>query len=462
MKNARIAITAGLLLGLTTTFALEMAAQEAPPTPPARPAVAPAPVPKTARPARPARAPRAQGDWDFELAPTPMIAPLPPLDDLEFQLKDAEMTLRDMKFDMEYASGLLDKLPRGVLAGVPGGVLGGIPGGIRGGIPGGVGLAPMALPPLPPMDVVLPAIAYAPGQGIGVGKGWGEGFSYSEKQKSDLSLTPEEEMKAMALNGLRNADPSQAVPVLDKFLKDNNTAKLKDRALSILAGFGTADARAIVSRIAHNDADPDMQLKALRYLGRFEGADTKKELVTIYTSTKSTDVKKTIIRILAGQEDVPGVMSLLRAEADTDMRMFSVRALGSMHARDELRELYNKEVGEQLRVEILRAMQAANDYPKIAEVAKMDADSPVEHTRQRRNRKTSGGFVCRRKRQDVEEGNSSRYGSGGLHPGTDRCGTYRIGFRTKALCGGSLVALEIQGSIGFPGGASEQVKPACM
>ena len=74
-------------------------------------------------------------------------------------------------------------------------------------------------------------------------------------------------MKLLALNSLANSDPERTVPMLEKLLKSGNSARLKERALFVLAQSRSQKARDLMAQIARGNYNPDLQLKAVEYLG---------------------------------------------------------------------------------------------------------------------------------------------------------------------------------------------------
>src|ERR1019366_4894373 len=73
------------------------------------------------------------------------------------------------------------------------------------------------------------------------------------------SGTSDDDLKMMALEGLRGADSSVAVPQLEKVLAGNGSDNLKKRALSILAHEDTPAAREAVARFARTQTNPTLQ-----------------------------------------------------------------------------------------------------------------------------------------------------------------------------------------------------------
>ena len=100
------------------------------------------------------------------------------------------------------------------------------------------------------------------------------------RQSAGQQAAPEritdEELKLIALNGLMQSDPERAIPILDKLLQSNNSSKLKDKALFILAQSQSTQSSEILTRVARNGGDPDLQRRAVRYLG-INGGDRNRD-----------------------------------------------------------------------------------------------------------------------------------------------------------------------------------------
>src|SRR5262249_31082905 len=90
------------------------------------------------------------------------------------------------------------------------------------------------------------------------------------RQSAGQQIPPENvtdvELKLIALNGLMNSDPERAVPILDNILRTSKEPKLKDRALFVLSQSNSQQAFDVLSRVAKNGADVDLQRRAVRYL----------------------------------------------------------------------------------------------------------------------------------------------------------------------------------------------------
>src|SRR5262249_20287686 len=106
----------------------------------------------------------------------------------------------------------------------------------------------------------------------------------------------DEELKLMALRGMMNNDPEQALPVIEKMLTAANSPKVKHRALSVLSQSHSAKGREIVAGVAKGGGNPDLQLKAIRYIGMMGGADNRQILADVYRTSNDVAVKRAILR----------------------------------------------------------------------------------------------------------------------------------------------------------------------
>src|SRR5262245_3675830 len=106
----------------------------------------------------------------------------------------------------------------------------------------------------------------------------------------------DEELKLMALRALQNADPEQAVPMLEKFLNSPTSPRLKSQALFVLAQTNTPRAREVLKNLAKGSSTPELQSKAIQYLGVNGGPESRAVLAEVYAATTDVDVKRRILR----------------------------------------------------------------------------------------------------------------------------------------------------------------------
>ncbi len=92
------------------------------------------------------------------------------------------------------------------------------------------------------------------------------------RQASGRPVSPDnendEDLKLLAINGLMASDPSRALPPLQKVIADPKASpRVKERALFVVAQSSDPKARDLLLQIAKGGGNPDMQLKAVEYLG---------------------------------------------------------------------------------------------------------------------------------------------------------------------------------------------------
>lgn len=198
------------------------------------------------------------------------------------------------------------------------------------------------------------------------------------RQSSGQPVSPasqdDEDLKLMALRGLMNSDPDQALPVLEKMLTGTNSPKVKDRALFVLSQSHSARAREIIANVAKGNANPDLQMRAIRYLGMMGGADSRTLLADVYRATPDVSVKRAILRSYMTSGDRERLFSLAKGETDQSLRGEAVRQLGVMNARAELQQLYTSESSIEVRKQILQAMFVGGDADRLIELAKAEKE----------------------------------------------------------------------------------------
>jgi tetratricopeptide (TPR) repeat protein len=204
------------------------------------------------------------------------------------------------------------------------------------------------------------------------------------RQASGQTVTPDsqndEELKLMALRGIMQSDPDQALPVIEKMLAAANSPKVKDRALFVLSQSHSARAREIIAGVAKGNANPDLQLRAIRYIGIMGGADNRQILSDVYRSSNDVAVKRAILRSYMTSNDRERLFALAKGETDASLRGEAVRQLGVMHASSELSQLYQSEPAAAVKQSILQAMFVGGDTDKLIELARGEKDPELRKT----------------------------------------------------------------------------------
>src|SRR6188508_384076 len=85
----------------------------------------------------------------------------------------------------------------------------------------------------------------------------------------------DDDTKMYALNGLMNADPEKAIPMVEKLLEGTSSPRVKSKALFVLAQNDSPRAREVLKKVAMGTSAPDLQNRAIDYLGTQGGRDSR-------------------------------------------------------------------------------------------------------------------------------------------------------------------------------------------
>ena len=204
------------------------------------------------------------------------------------------------------------------------------------------------------------------------------------RQASGQPVSPasqdDDELKLLALRGLMQTDPDQAIPIIEKMLAGANSPRVKDRALFVLSQSRGARARDLIANVAKGNANPDLQLRAIRYLGPMGGAENRQVLADVYRSSPDVAVKRAILRSFMVAGDRERLLAVAKTESNAELRGEAVQQLGVMNAGAELNELYQTEQSVDVKKRILQAMFVGNQSDKLIELAKGEKDPDLRKT----------------------------------------------------------------------------------
>ena len=218
------------------------------------------------------------------------------------------------------------------------------------------------------------------------------------RQRAGQPAHPEsqsdDDLKMLAIQGLMNSDPERAMPLLEKVLNGSGTPREKSKALFVIAQSGSPQAQAILVRVAKGQSNPDLQRKAIEYLGIFgggvrggveggveggvkggvRGGRRGGVLAEIYAASNDESVKRTILRSYMISGDKADLFAAAKGEKDEQLRREAIRQLGLVHGVDELQQLYQKESSTEVKREILQAFFLAGESNRLAEAARNEKD----------------------------------------------------------------------------------------
>jgi HEAT repeat protein len=205
-------------------------------------------------------------------------------------------------------------------------------------------------------------------------------FEIEVRQQSGKPVSPEsagdEDLKLMALNGLMNSDPDRAVPLLEKLLHSSQSLKVKERALFVLTQSGSSHARQLVVDMAKGNSNPDLQMKAVNYLGVM-GA--RKELGEVYGAANDVAVKRAVLNglMIAGAKDQ--LFAAAKGEKNSDLQRFAINQLGVLGARQELGEIYKVATDTAAKRAVLNSFMVAGAKDQLLTAAKSESNPELRH-----------------------------------------------------------------------------------
>ncbi len=202
----------------------------------------------------------------------------------------------------------------------------------------------------------------------------------SSGQHVDPQKIDDDDVKLMVLNGLMGSDPSKAVPVLVDVIHGNSSTRVKERAIFVLSQSNAAEAMEFLGKIARDGAHPDLQNKALRYLGIMGGEGSRKILGDVYGSTTDVKIKKSILKSYMIAGDRQRLLGLARSEPDAELRAQAIRQLGIIGARTELADLYSSETSVENKKAIIQAMFIGGSADRLSELARSEKNPELRAT----------------------------------------------------------------------------------
>ena len=204
------------------------------------------------------------------------------------------------------------------------------------------------------------------------------------RQASGQPVSPasqdDDELKLLALRGLMQSDPDQAIPIVEKMLAGANSPRVKDQALFVLSQSRSARARDLIASVAKGNANPDLQLRAIKVLGPMGGVENRQVLADVYRSSTDVAVKRAILRSFMVAGDRERLLAVAKTESNAELRGEAVQQLGVMNAGAELNELYQTEQSVDVKKRILQAMFVGNQSDRLIELAKGEKDPELRKT----------------------------------------------------------------------------------
>jgi len=199
------------------------------------------------------------------------------------------------------------------------------------------------------------------------------------KQLSGRPVSPDAEsdceLKLLALNGLQQADPAKAVPLLVSMMHNTECVKLRSQALFVLAQSNSPEAREAITKMARGEGvNPLVQERAIQALGMYRADSGREVLGQIYSSSTDSDVKKAILRALMMSGDKARIFAAAKSEKDAELRGEAIRQLGMMNDREDIWQLYQGETSVDVKKRILDSIWQSGDVDRVGQLAMNEKD----------------------------------------------------------------------------------------
>jgi hypothetical protein len=217
-------------------------------------------------------------------------------------------------------------------------------------------------------------------------------------QKPQPEAQTDAELKILALQALLNSDPERAMPLVEKLLNGPGSPKDKAKVLFMVAQSGSPQAQGLLGKVALGQSNPELQRKAVEYLGIFGGVSggveggveggiksgvtgpnrnrgsAKQVLAEVYASSSDASVKRAVLRSYMISGDRQNLFAAAKGEKDESLRREAIRQLGLVHGTSELEQLYKMESSPDIRREILQAFFLAGDSGRLVQAAQGEKD----------------------------------------------------------------------------------------
>ena len=185
-----------------------------------------------------------------------------------------------------------------------------------------------------------------------------------------------EDLVESALAGLLSAPPERALPLLQRVIAGNYSARSKERALFVLSQIDDPQASAQILQIARG-GEPDLRDRAIRMLGISGNDAARQALQTLYRDSAELTVRQSVLHAWMITADSASVLQAAQTDASADLRAEAVRLLGAMGALDELRQLLSASTDLDVQKSALDSLGIAGASDDLAAVATGKAALPL-------------------------------------------------------------------------------------
>jgi HEAT repeat protein len=128
---------------------------------------------------------------------------------------------------------------------------------------------------------------------------------------------------------------------------------------------------------ARNNANPDLQLRAIGYLGVMGSAADRELLAEVYRTASSASVKHAILQGYFLSGNVEKLGELAKTEADPELRRTAVRNLGMMNrpgVAETLMAIYGADTSTDVRQAVVNGLFLQHNAKALVDLARGERD----------------------------------------------------------------------------------------
>src|SRR5207244_4376454 len=146
-----------------------------------------------------------------------------------------------------------------------------------------------------------------------------------------------------------------------------------------LAQSDPEDARQTLIQVARGQSNPELQRKAIEFLGTQESSQNAAALGEIYRTSNNPDIRRAVLDAYVTCDCRKELLAAVQGEHDPELRRDAIHRLGAAGGGEELRQLYNSALCVDEKEAIIEGFIAEDDVQGLSEVVKTDAGGRVKY-----------------------------------------------------------------------------------
>lgn len=185
----------------------------------------------------------------------------------------------------------------------------------------------------------------------------------------------DDDLKLLAVNSLMASDPDKALPILKNLLaSNNNSPQIKDRAMFVLSQNPSPEAQKLLADTARGSSNPDLQLKAIRYMGMMGSKAGRDALASVYSSSSDPRIKRAVLEafMISGSRDF--LYNAAKNEKDPELRRDAIKQLAISGGEAQLWQLYQSETSIENKEAIVKSMFLTGNSAHLADIARSESN----------------------------------------------------------------------------------------